>query len=425
MITEHDQLLRAIEQLNAANVPAALTFNTHITALAIARSLGREGVPVLGLDREGGGLGQRSAYLRALALCPDVQDGGRAFVDFLLDLGPHFAHKPVLFPTNDDWVFAVARHKDELEAHYRVPHSGHAVIDTALNKTALYRAAEALGIPIPRSWYLDGAPLDALAQGHDLVREVAASVPYPVILKPDESRAFYEAYRAKVFVVHTPQEFEARVQDAAARGLRLVAQHIIHTPPGGFYSACSYLDAHSTPHGVFVGRKLEQYPPDFGTSCLADAKFVPDIARRGVQVLQALGFHGISEIEFVHDPETGEHLLLDVNTRSWKWIGLPIASGVNLPLLAYRDAIGEPYRAPAQRDGVRWTFLRDYVKLTRERAHVIPEEQVTREEWLGLIAGQLPANGTLVDAVLDPGDPEPFYEVLKGELFGFAYTCAC
>ncbi|WP_027481026.1 carboxylate--amine ligase [Deinococcus pimensis] len=426
MITERQELLDVIQRLNALDRPVAVTFNTHITALAIARSLGRQGVPVLGLDREGGGLGQRSRYLSALALCPDVDDGGAAFADFLLELGPHFAHRPVLFPTNDDWVFAIARHRERLSEFYRVPFSGQDVIDTALGKTALYREAERLGVPIPQSWYLDPASLEDLAAGTAaVVEDVLARVPFPVILKPDESRAFYEVFRAKVFVVNTPDEFRARVREAAGHGLRLVAQRIVTTPPGGFYSVCSYLDADSRPRGVFVGRKLEQYPPDFGTSCLADARWVPEIAERGVRVLKGLGFHGISEIEFVLDPETGEQLLLDVNTRSWKWIGLPIASGVDLPLLAYRDAIGEAFDAPSQRDGVRWTFLRDYVKLVRERGGVIPEEHVTKDEWLDLIRGVRPANGTLVDGILDPDDPEPFYEVLRGELFGFRYTCAC
>lgn len=426
MITDRTELLAAVEAVNRAGRPAALAFNTHITGLAIARSLGRRGVPVLGLDREPGGLGHRSRYLVALAQCPDVDDGGRAFVDFLLELGPRFEHPPVLFPTNDDWVLAVARHKAELEPFYRVPFSGPDVIGTALNKTALYREAERLGVPIPRSWYLDDAPLEALATGASrLAEDVAARVQYPVILKPDESRAFHEAFRAKVFVVGTPEELVARVRESAARGLRLVAQAIVATPPGGFYSVCSYLDAASRPRGVFVGRKLEQYPPDFGTSCLADARWVPAIAERGMRVLQALRYHGISEIEFVLDPATGEQLLLDVNTRSWKWIGLPVASGIDLPLLAYRDATGEPFDAPTQRDGVRWAFLRDYVKLVRERAGVIPEEHLTREEWLDLIAGRLPAAGRLVDGILDPDDPEPFYDLLKGELFGFAYACAC
>ena len=33
-----------------ASPPAALVMNTHITGLAVARSLGRTGVPVVGLD---------------------------------------------------------------------------------------------------------------------------------------------------------------------------------------------------------------------------------------------------------------------------------------------------------------------------------------------------------------------------------------
>ena len=113
-------------------------------------------------------------------------------------------------------------------------------------------------------------------------------------------------------------------------------------------------------------------PPDFGTSCLADARWDPAIAEAGVRVLQELGYSGISEIEFVEDAATGRRLLLDVNTRAWKWIGLPVAAGVDLPLLAYRDAIGEACDSGPQRDGVRWTFLRDYVPLVRARAATVP-----------------------------------------------------
>lgn len=103
-----------------------------------------------------------------------------------------------------------------------------------------------------------------------------------------------------------------QVGETASRGLRMVAQEIVAPPPGGFFSVCSYLDAAGRARGVFVGRKLEQYPPGFGTSCLADA---------GLRVLGALGYHGISEVEFVWDEARGQHLLLDVNPRPWKWIG--------------------------------------------------------------------------------------------------------
>jgi D-aspartate ligase len=408
-----------------SDVPAAVVMNSHVTGLAVARSLGRAGVPVIGLDDEPGGLGQHTRHLTALLRCPaPTEDGGRALAGFLDRMAPAFPLPPVLFATNDDWVLALAAHRDRLEPAYRFPCASERVLVAALAKTELYRAAEREGVAVPRSWYLDGVPLARLA-GSPLLDEVAAEVRYPCVLKPDDSRGFYRAYQAKVLVAEGPDALRRQVAETASRGLRMVAQEIVAPPPGGFYSVCSYLDATGRARGVFVGRKLEQYPPGFGTSCLADARFEAKLADDGLRVLRTLGYHGISEVEFVWDEGRGEHLLLDVNPRPWKWIGLPVAAGVDLPLLAYRDTVGEPFDAPPQRDGMRWVFLRDYVRLVRERAGTVPEAQVTKEEWLDLVRGRLPAAGRLVDAVFDPDDPEPFYDALWGELAGSAYACAC
>lgn len=396
------------------STPAAVVMNTHITGLAVARSLGRAGVPVVGLDDERGGLGQHSRHLAGLGLVPGpTVDGGAALAEHLVALGPSFAERPVLVPTNDDWVLALARHRDRLEEHYRYPFAAYDVVQRALSKTALYRTCERLGVAVPRSWYLD----------EHSPEQVAELVTYPCVLKPDDSRGFYTAFRAKVFVVHDAGELVQRCAEAAARGLTLVAQEWVETRPGGFWSVASYLSPDGTPRGVFTGRKLEQWPPDFGTSCLADARWDAALADAGVAVLQALGYSGISEIEFVQDAATGRQLLLDVNPRAWKWVGLPVAAGVDLPLLAYRDAIGRPVDSPPQRDGVRWTFLRDYLPLVRAGAATVPEAQVTKDEWTALLAGR-PSD--LVDAVHDPDDPEPAYDVLWAELAGgTGYRCAC
>ena len=398
-----------------ATPPAALVMNTHITGLAVTRSLGRAGVPVLGLDDERGGLGQHSRHLAGLGLVPGpTVDGGAALADHLEALGPSFAERPVLMPTNDDWVLALARHRERLEPHYRYPFAAYDVVQRALSKTELYRTCEALGVEVPQTWYLD--------EGRS-PEQVATEVDYPCVLKPDDSRGFYGAFRAKVFVVDTPAAFVERCAAAAAYGLRLVAQRFVGTEPGGFWSVASYLSPGGAPRGVFTGRKLEQWPPDFGTSCLADARWDPQIADAGVRVLQALGYHGISEIEFVRDAATGRLLLLDVNTRAWKWVGLPVAAGVDLPLLAYRDAVGDGFDSGPQRDGVRWTFLRDYLPLVRAGAATVPEAQVTKAEWTAMLAG---TPSDLVDAVHDPDDPEPAYDVLwDGLTGGLGYRCAC
>ena len=399
------------QDLSLDGVPA-LVMNMHITGLTVTRSLARAGVQVLGLDKEPGGLGQHSRHLAALGRVPGPEEDV-ALRDHLLALGPTFHDRPVLFACNDDWVLALSRHRAELEPFYRFTWSPYEVVQRALSKTELYRACEARGIAVPRSWFLD----------EDEPESVAEKVPYPCVLKPDDSRGFYNAFQAKVFVVHGPDEFLERYAEARALGLSLVAQEWVETEPGGFWSVCSYLSQDGTPRGVFTGRKLEQWPPDFGTSCLADAQWDPALAAAGVTALQELGYGGISEIEFVQDASTGRHLLLDANTRPWKWIGLPIAAGVDLPLLAYRDAIGDPFTAPQQREGTRWVFLRDYLPLVRARAATVHEAAVTKDEWTALLTGRATH---LVDGVHDPDDPEPSYDVLWNELSGGpGYSCAC
>ena len=51
MIDDPASLITAIRAAeNGSDMPAAVVFNCHITGLAVARSLGMRGVPVIGLD---------------------------------------------------------------------------------------------------------------------------------------------------------------------------------------------------------------------------------------------------------------------------------------------------------------------------------------------------------------------------------------
>lgn len=372
-------------------LPPALVFNCHITGLAVARSLAARGVPVVALDPDPRGLGQASRAVRERHRCPNPLDDEAAFVDWLLAHADAFGPRPVLFPTNDEWVLAVARHAARLAPRFRMPFDADAV-EPLLDKRALYARAAALGVPIPRTFALDDA------------QRVAREIRYPAIVKPAEQRRFYDRFGVKVFRVEDAAALLGAAREAA--GLACVAQEIVAVPRGGFYSLCSYLAPEGEVRAAFVGRKLEQYPEGFGTACLVVGEQVPEIVERGTAILGAFGYHGISEVEFIWDPERREHLLLDVNPRVWKWIALPIASGVDLPWLAYAEAIGRAERAGAVTDGLRWIYERDYALLARERP-------------------LLPAAGEVVLAVWDPADPGPFAQLIANERDPTPYYCAC
>jgi D-aspartate ligase len=141
--------------------------------------------------------------------------------------------------------------------------------------------------------------------------------------------------------------------------------------------------------------------------------------------LKEFGYQGISEVEFIYDERSRDFKLLDINTRVWKWIGLPMQAGVDLPYLAYRDAVnGNVEAAPRQRDGIRWTYLKDYIALRRERA-VSNEATLAREDWVKLIANNTDGNSNVVDAVLSGDDPAPFARLIESLFEQKQYYCAC
>ncbi|TMC45821.1 MAG: carboxylate--amine ligase [Chloroflexi bacterium] len=372
-------------------LPRALVFNCHITGLAVARSLAGHGVEVIALDPDPRGLGQASRAVAQRHTCPNPLEDERGFVQYLLDNAKRW-EGAVLFPTNDEWVLTVARYRSQLESCYRIPFSELSVIDAVLDKRRLYADAHHLGIPIPKTYTLND------------LKATAKDIRYPAIVKPAEQRRFYDRFGVKVFRAENAAELVRFAREAA--DLACVAQEIVDVPAGGFYSFCSYVAPDGDVRGAFVGRKLEQYPEGFGTGCLVIGEQVSEIAERGSAILKAFGYHGISEVEFIWDPTRKEHLLLDVNPRVWKWIGLPIASGVDLPWLAYSEAIGQPARAGEPRDGLRWIYERDYALLAESRP-------------------LFPATGEVVNAVWDPDDPGPFAQLILNEGPAGRYYCAC
>src|SRR3954463_1956247 len=63
-----EQIAHAANQRDA---PAAIVCNAHITGLAVARSLAKQGVPVIGLDREPSGVALVSSSLVSAGFCAD------------------------------------------------------------------------------------------------------------------------------------------------------------------------------------------------------------------------------------------------------------------------------------------------------------------------------------------------------------------
>src|SRR5262249_1790485 len=162
-----------------------------------------------------------------------------------------------------------------------------------------YRKCEQRQIPIPLTFYV----------GERSPEQIAGDIGYPCIVKPALQRAFTNEFDEKVLRAANRDEFLALCERAGHHPL--LAQEIVGPGFDSLYSLCSYIGRDGQAKGLFVGRKLEQYPPDFGTACLVDSRYIGEIVERGVDILKQFGYHGISEVEFIYDEASRDFKLLD------------------------------------------------------------------------------------------------------------------
>jgi D-aspartate ligase len=161
--------------------------------------------------------------------------------------------------------------------------------------------------------------------------------------------------------VDTPDQLLACYGQMREAGVELLVQERIEGAESRLYAVYLYLDRASDPIASFVMQKQRQWPPGYGNGSYSIGCRRDDVVDLSVKLLKALGYRGIANVEFKQDPKDGQLKLIEVNVRAGNRIALAIDSGVDLPYIAYRDALGEPV-APVDtyEVGVAWIdLLRD------------------------------------------------------------------
>lgn len=371
---------------HSGDPPAIVLQASGPNALGIIRSLARAGVRVIACDHDPRALGLLSRHATPAVTADPLTEPER----FRGDIAALARREGggVLFPTHDEALATLGPHEAELEAALCHPWSPWATMSAVIDKGHQHETARRIGFPVPAT---------VTPEDDGDIAAYARDLRFPVILKPRYSPAFRRRFHAQVLEANDLEEL--RRQWALAAEYRPQLSEVI---PGGddqLWSLGSYRDAAGRPLGSFTGRKLRQWPPRFGTARAAESRWDPDYAARGHALLDALDFHGISQLETKRDHRDGRDYLIEVNPRSWLWVGLATNCGVNLPYLAWRDAIGSPVTlADGHRSGLRWILA------IKHLAGSVGE--IRRGEWtVGGFAETV--RPPFVDGVLDVRDPRP------------------
>lgn len=303
-----------------------------INGLGIIRSFAKTQIPVVAMSWYKD-YGMYSRFCEG-KICPNPLNE-KALIEFLVDYAGQKQFKPVLFATSDLFLMPVVKHKKTLAEYYHIPVCDWDVLKPLIKKEYLYAFAEENRIPCPKTYVVrKDAELD----------EVEKYLSFPLILKPSVNIEFSKLLGEKAFILNSKSEFleiKAKIlkTDLCSKGL--IFQEFIPGNVDDLYTITSYTDKSHQIQGYSIGHKIRQYPPETGTIVSGRIKHVNQILESAETFMKASRFYGISNIEFKRDERDGTYKLMEINPRTGVWNSSALACGINLPLMAYKDILGE------------------------------------------------------------------------------------
>ena len=284
-------------------------------ALSITRSLGRKGIKVVVGDSSIIALSKFSKYCVQSITYPDPVKYPDEFIEFLLRFVQQ-KRTDLIIPASDITVELLSIHKSKFEEFTKIPIADYEIVSKALDKSLTFRTAIELGIPCPRTYFVED---------ESEISSIADELEYPVIIKPRKASGalgYKEVFSKDEFIkeywsVHKAFQFPI-VQEFIPDG-------------GGKYSLSAIFDAKGDLKASFVHEYLRQFPYNAGVGTCACSVKNDLVMNYGTKLLKALNWYGIAEVEFKTDPRDNLPNLLEINPRFWGMNELSVCSGMDLP----------------------------------------------------------------------------------------------
>ncbi len=338
-----------MKENSTAVIPSipALVLEIHHGSLGIARTLGRVGVDVHGVDRNVDDPAFRSKYFRGAHRWDLVEQPPEATVNFLLDVGRKLGNRALLIPTSDDTVQLVADHADALSETFVFARQSPDLIRRLKSKEENYHLAKDVGVPVPETQF-PKSKADVL--------EFCDRATFPVMLKGIDGRKLFTRTGHKMAIVRNPQELLEHYESMEdPNDPNLMLQEYI---PGGddtIWIFNGYFDEKSECRVAFTGRKLRQTPPHMGSTSLGICEPNEAVERMTIDFMRNTGYTGILDIGFRYDARDGLYKLLDPNPRVGSTFRLFVGTN-NMDVIRYlyMDQTGQTLPSTTPRYGRKW-----------------------------------------------------------------------
>jgi D-aspartate ligase len=332
--------------LDDASTPAVVLVCHHHVGIGIARSLGRLGVSVYGIDAERLSPIFFSRYCRGKFIW-DVHTAPAAeTLAYLEEASDRIGRRALLIPTSDVSAMFVDEHAERLAERFIFPRRDAALVRSLCNKREMYYLAKKWNVNTPET---------AFPESRDEVFKYLKAARFPILIKPIYSlvpgRKFW-----RMTIVNSERElveFYDRVETPGQPNVML--QEYIPGSDEMTWTFNGYFDSDSECRVAFTGRKLRNFPAYFGQASLAvcaDNDYVRDTT---IRFMKNIGYRGPLDLGYRFDARDGKYKVNDINPRVGAMFRLFVGTnGVDVVRALYQDMTGQPIRPAKAPEGRKW-----------------------------------------------------------------------
>ena len=327
----------------------AVLLGGDATAVPVARSLGRAGIPVHALGGSSEPV-RRSRHVVEFIEVGSGEDVQERYLDWLM--GP--VAPSVVLPCSDEGLELVARSRDALHerGHVAIEADDQKLLDV-LDKERTHELAVEHGIPVPRTITVRDA---------DELRQAVEQIGFPCALKPLHAHEFRRVFDGKGFVADTWGELEEFFRLSEQAGVEMLVTEMVRGPDR-YHSGYCYLDEHGESLLTFTKQKLRQYPITFGAGVYHVMDWNDEVAELTLRFCRAVGLRGLINVEYKRDSRDGQLILIEANHRFTASTALHLAAGLDVPLFVYNRLTGRPLPRvgrPYREGATLWYPLDDF-----------------------------------------------------------------
>lgn len=300
----------------------AIIIEGHVQGLSNVRSLGERGIPIYVID-VCHCLAQYSRYCKKFFICPKFDS--REFIDFLLDLGDRENLRDwVLIPSNDHIVENLSKNLDKISSFFKTLVPPYELLKSIINKKKLLEVAESCGVPIPKTYYIE-------------TKKDINSSSFPILIKGNYGLSFYKNMHVKALQIDCFDGFESILEDIEKKVSSddIMIQELIPLDSKNKVVSFTCFADKGNIKTFWMGDKLREHPINYGTATFSRSIYVKQVYEYAKLLVARLGYTGVCEIEFMLDPRDKIYKLIEINPRTWLWVGLAKACGVDYAYFVY------------------------------------------------------------------------------------------